>query len=439
MMTSCGGGESDPMPIIEIVSSTINGSNTSNDNVSIPIDAKVELVFTSALDPAAFSAAFSVVSGNKPVAFSLTYSNASAKVTANLVLEYNTTYTVNTTTAPIGAKGERLSTAKNFTFKTAADDIIKSMPPCTNVGDCLRNIEMTGSQGAGKFEFYSNYPIYEEKAKWEKLTHAVIVVHGASHDPQNYFSYMTNTLQSESTSDRTVLIAPFFRSSATESARDFYWSSTNWRRGSPSTNTNRISSFEAIDVIIDQLSNKDRFPALKKIIITGHSSGAAFTHVFAAANKSELKHPSIDFEYVVANSQFFYYPSGQRVNESNNQLYTPSGCAAYNIWPLGYNATPAYLAGVTSSTFNSQFTSRKVTYLLGNGSQSDPTLNTTDCEHILQGSSRYRRGENMFRFMEFSYQGSHNHKREIVNGIGHDGQGMYQSSEFKTLLTQLLK
>jgi hypothetical protein len=199
-----------------------------------------------------------------------------------------------------------------------------------------------------------------------------------------------------------------------------------------------LSSFEAIDAIIDQLSNKDRFPVLKKIVLTGHSSGAAFTHVYAGANKSAAKHTALDFEYVVANSQFFYYPNDQRVNEANNQLYAPAGCSAYDIWPLGFNATPAYLAGVNSSTFNSQFSSRKVTYLLGNGSQSDPTLNTVDCENTLQGSSRYKRGENMYRFMEQTYPGIHNHKRAIVNGIGHDGQGMYQSSEFKTLLPQLL-
>jgi len=45
----------------------------------------------------------------------------------------------------------------------------------------------------------------------------------------------------------------------------------------------------------------------------------------------------------------------------------------------------------------------------------------------------------MFKFMELAYPGIHNQKKVIVNGIGHDGQGMYQSSEFKLLLTHLLK
>ncbi len=435
---SCGEDESDTAANIEILSATVNGANANGANLNVPLEANIEIVFSSALDPAAFQSAFSISGGNNPVEYTLAYANATSKVTATAILDYNTTYTVSVSNNVIGARGEKLKSPLNFTFKTAEDDVIRAMNPCTNGGDCLRSVELQGSQGAGTFEFYSNYPIYEEKAEWEKLTHAVIVVHGASHDPQNYFTYMTNTFDNQNVAESTVLIAPFFRSTSTGSTDDFYWSNTSWRRGSPSSNTNKLSSFEAIDAIIDQLSDKNRFPVLQKIIVTGHSSGAAFTHVYSAANRSEAKHTSIDFEYVVANSQFFYYPDGRRINESNNQLYTPAGCAGYNIWPLGYNATPAYLSGVNSSTFNSQFVSRKVTYLLGNGNQSDPTLNTQDCENTLQGSSRFRRGDNMFKYMELAYPSTHNHKRVIVNGIGHDGQGMYQSNEFKTFLTQLL-
>jgi hypothetical protein len=438
LLVSCG-IEPDPVANIEILSSTVNGANSSEANLEVPVEVSIVIVFSSALNPAEFQTAFTVEGGGSPAVYTLAYSNATTKVTANMTLDFNTTYTVKIAHKTIGANGGVLQSLRSFTFKTAVDEVIRSMTPCTNVGDCMRSVELNGSQGNGTFEFYSNYPIYEEKAQWENLTRAVIVVHGASHDPLNYFGYMTNTFETQSFSENTVLIAPFFRNTSTESLQDFFWTNTSWRRGRPSSNSNRISSFEAIDELIDQLSDKIRFPVLSKIIITGHSSGATFTHVYAAANTSESKHPSIDFEYVVANAQFFYYPSVQRINESNDQLFTPTGCPAYTVWPLGYNAVPPYLAGVTASTFNAQFVDRNITYLLGNGSQSDPTLNTEDCENTIQGSSRFDRGENMFKFMELAYPGIHNQKKVIVNGIGHDGQGMYQSSEFKLLLTQLLK
>lgn len=424
---------------INILSATLNGADLSTSNLEVLPEAKLVFVFSSAIDANNFRSSFSWRSSAGEVNYMIDLSNASTKVTIDAVLNYSTNYTVTLSQNPIGLNGEILAASKSYELSTAADNVIRSMAPCTSTADCLRNTELQGSTGKGTFEFYSNYPIYEEKAVWENLTHAVIVVHGASHDPENYYSYMTNSLQSESLSDKTILIAPFFRSSSTGSSDDFYWPSTNWRRGNLSSNSNKISSFEAIDFLIDQLGDKARFPVLKKIIITGHSSGAAFTHVFSASNKSEENHPAIEFEYVVANSQFFYYPDGQRINESSNQLYTPADCSAYTIWPLGYNSTPPFLTGVSSSAFNTKFVDRKVTYLLGNGSQSDPTLNIVDCENTVQGSSRYKRGENMFSYMELSYPGTHQHKKVIVNGIGHDGEGMYQSPEFKTLLTDLVK
>lgn len=427
-----------PKPI-NILSATINGTDLSTSNLEVLPEAKLVFVFSSAIDANNFRSSFSWRSSAGEVDYTIDLSNAATKVTLEAELDYSTNYTVRLSENPIGLNGEILASTKSYELSTAADNVIRSMDPCTSTADCLRSAELQGSTGKGTFEFYSNYPIYEEKAVWENLTHAVIVVHGASHDPEKYYSYLTNSLQSQALSDKTILIAPFFRSNSTGSSDDFYWPSTNWRRGNPSSNSNKISSFEAIDFLIDQLGDKARFPVLKKIILTGHSSGAAFTHVFSASNKSEEAHPTIEFEYVVANSQFFFYPDGQRINESSNQLYTPADCSAYTIWPLGYNATPSFLTGVSSSTFNTKFVNRKITYLLGNGNQSDPLLHTVDCENTVQGSTRYKRGENMFRYIELSYPGTHQHKKVIVNGIGHDGEGMYQSPEFKILLTDLVK
>lgn len=436
-LSSCGGGE-DPVPNIEVLSSTINGASINGPNMDVQVEADIVLVFSSAIDPELFPLALNVLGGSLSPDYVIMYANASSKVTISVTLEYNTDYTVSIAAVPIGVKGESLENPLTFDFKTAEDGIIRSMEPCTNVGDCLQEVNLTGSEGSGTFEFYANYPIYEEAAQWEELTHAVIVVHGASHNPADYYGWMNTTFASENLSASTILIAPYFRNTATSTTADFYWSNTNWRRGQPSSNSNKLSSFDAIDALIDQLSNKERFPVLEKVIVTGHSSGAAFTHVYAGATTSELDHPSLTFEYVVANSQFFYYPDDRRIDENTNQLYTPANCTAATFWPLGYNAIPAYLTGVSAETFNDRFVNRNVTYLLGNGTQSDPTFSSTNCENEVQGSSRYQRGENMFRYMELVYPGTHNHSKIIVNGVGHDGQGMYQSLEFKTLLSALL-
>lgn len=434
----CDQSELEPANPISILTATIDGVGL-NANENVSVNATIELIFSAALDPVKFTSELSLSSASTNVNFKITYANGGTKATLEPELEYGQSYALLINTGTIGSAGERLFAPLEYSFTTAQDDVIRSMAPCTSTSACLRSVQLQGSLGFGAFQFYSNYPIYEENAAWENLTQAIIVVHGASHDPDNYFNYLTTTLNAASLSESTVLISPFFRETSTGSENDFYWTGATYRQGNQSSNNNKISSFQVIDQLIDQLANSDRFPVLKKVIITGHSSGAAFTHVYAGANISESVHTEIEFQYVVANSQFFYYPDGQRINEADNQLYIPAGCPSYEIWPLGYTSTPPYLSGVAEASFNSKFISRSITYLLGNGNQSDPTLNTTNCENTVQGSTRYKRGENMFRYMELVYATSHQHAKKIVNGIGHDGSGMYQSTEFRSLLIELLQ
>ena len=98
----------------------------------------------------------------------------------------------------------------------------------------------------------------------------------------------------------------------------------------------------------------------------------------------------------------------------------------------------AYLVGVTEADFNQKFITRPITYMLGNGTALDPTLNTNACSATLLGSSRYQRGENIFQYMELVYGATHNHSKTIANGITHNGSAIYQSSTFRILLMDLL-
>ena len=295
-----------------------------------------------------------------------------------------------------------------------------------------------GQNPGGSLPFYASFPIFEDNAEWLDLTAAIIVVHGANRDADNYFSYLSTTLQQENLSDKVALIAPSFQNDAEAEGDEFYWTNTGWRSGNNSLDANDVSSFELVDAIIDRLADKSHFPVLEKVVITGHSSGALFAHLYGAANKAENRHPDLQFEYISGNNQYFYYPGDERINESSNELFFPSGCTGYNFYPLGYNVVPDYVAGTLEMEFNDQFVHRSITYLLGNGNTPDPALNTTDCSATLLGSSRYKRGENMYQYMELKYPSEHNHSRVLVEGIGHDGKGMYQSPEFRTYIRQIL-
>ena len=407
--------------------------NDGDENISTNL--VLRLIFSKVISINSIENTFNInpsVSENN-ISFDYKSSNTVVEITLNL--EYNTSYNISLQ-GNIGNNGEQLSQPFNLNFKTQVDDTIYYRPPCTSIADCKRSVLISKESVQGNFDFYSNYDIYEDKAKWENLKKAVIVIHGGSFNADDYFGHLTSTFLDLGLSNSTVLISPHFKSEA-ENSDDLYWRPYIYRDGKLSGSQLKISSFEVLDIIIDRLSNKEFFPVLDEIIVTGTSSGGRMTHTYAAANRSESKYSSINFEYIVSNSQYFYYPNSERINEQTNNLYSPSGCSGMNNWPFGYQNVPEYINVLDKESFDNIFVNRSVTYLNGNGNYENGDINTDNCEYVLLGSTRFKRGENMFRYMNLKYNDNHNHKRVIVDGVSHNGRRMYQSSEFKSLLTQL--
>lgn len=438
LISSCSkdSGSDVEVESINLISVYDNSGAIINDgDENISTNLVLRLIFSKVISITSFENTFNInpsVSENN-ISFDYKSSNTVVEITLNL--EYNTNYNISLQ-GNIGNNGEQLSQPFNLNFKTQVDDTIYYRPPCTSIADCKRSVMISKESVQGNFDFYSNYDIYEDKAKWENLKKAVIVIHGGSFNADDYFGHLTSTFLDLGLSNSTVLISPHFKSEA-ENSDDLYWRPYIYRDGKLSGSQLKISSFEVLDIIIDRLSNKEFFPVLDEIIVTGTSSGGRMTHTYAAANRSESKYSSINFEYIVSNSQYFYYPNSERINEQTNNLYSPSGCSGMNNWPFGYQNVPEYINVLDKESFDNIFINRSVTYLNGNGNYENGDINTDNCEYVLLGSTRFKRGENMFRYMNLKYNDNHNHKRVIVDGVSHNGRRMYQSSEFKSLLTQL--
>lgn len=418
-------------PSISLLSATIDGAPLEDGMEGVAADPRMELVFSSSLDQVAFREALVL----EPTAnWSVSFTNQGSKAVLNLELAGSTTYTLSISGDAIGQNGGVLDPPLLLTFTTQTGG--NQTNACTSgTAECLASLTV---ESEGSLPVYNSFPVFEEPGPWEHLTAAVIAVHGANRNADDYFEYLMFSLQETGLQNEALLLAPHFPD-APSAGNTLYWSGNGWREGQLANSTSAGSSFLVIDEMVRQLADPEHFPAMKKIIITGHSSGGLFTHLYAAANRAEANHPDLSFEYIVANSQYFYYPNGQRISESTNQLYVPTGCNGYTIWPFGYEVAPAYLNGTTEAVVNNQFTNRPITYLLGNGDGPDGALNTTDCAATLLGPSRYERGENMYRYMNLVYGDNHNHKQSIVPGIGHDGAGMYRSQAFQELLQSILE
>lgn len=424
--------ESPEAPTIDLIATSVNGGFLADGATNVDPNATIGLIFTAGIDPAKFESAFSI---EPATALDFSYTSQSSRVDIEVALDFNTVYTLRVSGDAIGANDGRLEAPFALTFTTKMEGGASSSACTEGNENCLESLTLDNQTS---FPFYASFPIYEEQQEWEDLTAAVIVIHGANRNADDYFTYLASGLLVGERTGNTVLVAPLFQDESTAADDELYWSGNGWREGRPSSAPSAVSAFGLVDQLIDRLADKTSFPNLETIVVTGHSSGGLFTHLFAAANQSEPAYPELEFEYVVANSQYFYYPNGQRIDEADNQLFVPTDCNGYTIWPLGYDVRPSYLSGTEEATFNDQFIARSITYLLGNGDGPDPSLNTTDCAAVLLGSSRYQRGENMFRYMELVYGDSHNHERSIVPGVGHDGAGMYRSEAFKSLLADLL-
>ena len=428
---------------LSLLSVQVGGQALADGAANIPLNAVIELTFSGALDPGRFEAALSVSGPDKPLSFAVTYANAGSKaILSPQGLDYGLRYTLRLAAQPIGKQGEALNAALAIGFSTLGRGPITAVAPCASATtSCIQRLTLNAPNGSkGYLHFYGTYPLYEENARWANLKYAVIVLHGQNRDADAYFDYLLSALRRQNLLDSTVLISPFFKADTDAGTGDLYWSNTAWRGGLPATGAdNSSNALNLLDSLVNRLANKERFPVLRSILVTGHSSGALLAQLYALANRSESTHNQLRFHYAVANTQYYYYPDERRVNENTGALYVPSNCPTYQDWPLGYQSPSPYLLGVPKSTVDRQLGERSIAYLLGNGTAADPTLNTTDCDASLLGSTRYKRGENYFLSLQNSYGQNLKSRKIIVQGVGHDGLGVYASPEFQGYLRNVLQ
>jgi hypothetical protein len=299
--------------------------------------------------------------------------------------------------------------------------------------DCNYEVSFESSGSAESFNYYGNY---DPKKLNPNVQTMMIVVHGINRNAGEYFNWVNRAVANANQQSSTLVIAPRFNVQSEAATDELYWGRLAWRDGDNSSSTVKVSSFAVVDSIIGEVVRSGNFEGLQQVVVTGHSSGGLFTHVYAASNFAERNYDQLRFRYVTSNSQYYYYPTDQRWDEVADELFLPGNCNSYDIWPMGFNVIPTYLSGTSEEVLNDQLIEREVIYFLGNGQQADPTINDTDCNAVLLGSTRYRRGENILQTINRLFP-ANNHRQFTVEGIGHDGEGIYSSPEFQTLLAEI--
>ncbi|HEY9479146.1 MAG TPA: alpha/beta fold hydrolase, partial [Gemmatimonadaceae bacterium] len=259
--------------------------------------------------------------------------------------------------------------------------------PCTEATEACEQWVTIGG-GPARSLVYSTYPLETPNPG---ITRALIMVHGASRNPDHYFETATAAAFLAGALENTIVIAPRFAASRDSvAANEVVWPNRGdtWRSGGMSTSNPDLSSFDFADELLRKLADKKVFPNLTKIVVAGHSAGGQFATRYEMASKV---HDSLGVQvsYVVANPSSYAWPVASRplavgdadtvdvYKESmgdgaeevhSNFKYGPfdsTSAPSYNRWPKGLDDRRGYTAGMTDDQLRKNLVDRPVTYLLG--------------------------------------------------------------------------
>ncbi len=285
-------------------------------------------------------------------------------------------------------------------------------------------------------EFLPLFRTHALSAGDPEVTRAVIVIHGTNRDADNYFETMVMAARQAGVLERTVVVSPHFQTRSDGPAPDEpYWTSSGWKRGNPSEPEGpspRVSSYEALDRLLETLADRSRFPALARIVVTGHSAGGQVVHRYAATSRVEQMLSGVSVRYVVANPSTYLYLGSERSVGDGWRVPAPDVCPDYNDWHYGLDHRNDYAAALAADSIRSQLVRRDVVILLGDADRGTHLLDQS-CGANLQGPYRYARGLTLVDFMNAFYPGNH-HRLSVVEGVGHSSRDMYTSQVGKGAL-----
>ena len=320
-----------------------------------------------------------------------------------------------------------LGVAEALAKNTHDDDVSVSV-----VAD--RRLRVTTPAGSGVLTLYLSQD-------WDRpqpaITRAVITVHGASRNAAVYRVAAEKSLAASGLDPKSVLlIEPQFLDDADVTAHHLppetlHWSHVGWEGGDEAHGPAPISSFAALDAILARLANRTFFPALKSVVVAGHSGGGQVVQRYAVAPRGEgvLTEAGIHVRYVVANPSSYVYFSPERPAGDGFVSFNNAACSAYDRWKYGMIGVPRYFADRRAAAVEAAYAAHDVVYLLGTDdtNPNHPTLDKS-CMAEAQGPYRYARGLNYFRYMQQRHSTDLAQRLLQVPGVGHDGDRMFNSA-----------
>lgn len=298
--------------------------------------------------------------------------------------------------------------------------------PCTTATPACTEFVTLGG-GPARTMVYRSQPL---TVKNERITRALIVIHGTNRDADNYFrSTLAAAFLADALED-TVLIVPHIVSAAggcqdTLAPNEVSWNCSSWRTGGPSIANDKLTTFDMVDEILRHLAQKEAFPNLRVIVVAGHSAGGQFVNRYEMSNRIH-ETLGVPVRYVVSNPSSYAWIDATRPTE------VPETCANYNRWPYGFENRSGYAARVSDDDLKKQLASRPTTYLLGSIDILPLGGFDRSCSAMAQGDTRLARGQAFGKYVDEKLNAGH--QTVVVDLCGHNARCMFTADAALPLL-----
>jgi hypothetical protein len=185
----------------------------------------------------------------------------------------------------------------------------------------------------------------------------------------------------------------------------------------------RIHAYAAIHAVIDRLADRDRFPALRAIVLAGFSGGAQLVQRFAVVMADPARAGAPPVRYVVADPYSYLYFDDRRPSHGSFAPYHGK-CSNFNDWHMGFADVGSAYGPVPALV--RRYPRRRVVYLIGDRDNlPDPD---TPCAAALEGNDRLDRARKYAAYITEYFPSGTRSTFAVVPGAGHDGGAVLDSA-----------
>jgi len=312
---------------------------------------------------------------------------------------------------------------------------------------CPRKFPVLRAATKGYIPFCSSQPIHLQNDRIERI---VVALHSSNFDAGFAFSSVLEALSKapEGVAESTLVVAPQFleqgQGARGDNSKLIFWAVNPFWGSSRALidlgrQELRLSAYQVLDTLLDYLTNAGRFPALRSIVVIGHSAGGQMVNRFAASSRFEPSAGgSVEVRFVVMNASSYVYFDGNRPVPGKPGSFVPpspkaiASCPGYSHYGYGLEKLYSFhrKAGISAASMRRRYRQRRVVYLVGSEDRHRGSGLSTQCAAELQGGNRLERGRAYYQHLIDHFGPSIRERQtfEVVPGVGHSGRRMVASA-----------